>query len=122
MPPAQISRKQANALGSARDMMALEDRPVRNRQTNRRLATASSAAAWARLRHGGAYFGRGHPVPVLSGPPQYTTPPGSGRGALVWKTFSVRTHLWPHCGLLRARDHTAALLTGEVGLARASQG
>jgi len=56
-----------------RGLIALEDRPVRNLQKNRRLAKALSDAGWARFRHWVEYSGRVHQVPVIAVPPQYTS-------------------------------------------------
>jgi len=116
-----FARKQASALISSHDLIALEDLPVRNLVRNRRLAKAISDAGWSRLRRWVEYYGRLHGVPVIAVPPAYTSqdcsgvlPDGSPCATRVRKSLSVRTHICPRCGLILDRDHNAA----EVILAR----
>ena len=116
-----FARKQANALVSSSDLMALEDLQIRNLVKNRRRAKASSDASWGRFRHGVEYYGRVQQVPVLAVPPPYTSQACSGCGKLVRKSLSVRTHVCPHCGLIRDRDQNAAMVSREAGLAQAIQ-
>ena len=116
-----VARKQANALVSSSDLIALEDLQVRNLVRNRRLAKAISDAGWARFRAWVEYYGRVQQVPVLAVPPHSTSQACSGCGELVRKSLSVRTHVCPHCGLVLDRDHNAARLIREAGLAQAIQ-
>lgn len=116
-----FARKQANALVSSHDLIALEDLQVRHLARNRRLAEAISDAGWARFRHWVEYYGQLHGIPVVAVPPHYTSQLCSGCGKMVRKSLSIRTHVCPHCGLVLDRDHNAALLIREAGLARAIQ-
>jgi putative transposase len=116
-----FARKRASALVSAHDLIALEDLQIRNLVRNRRLAKAISDAGWARFRHWVEYYGRLHGIPVVAVPPHYTSQLCSGCGEVVRKSLSIRTHVCPHCGLILDRDHNAALLIREAGLARAIQ-
>jgi len=68
-----FARKQASALISSHDLIALEDLTVRNLVRNRRLAKAISDVSWSRLRRWVEYYGRLQEVPVVAVPPQYTT-------------------------------------------------
>src|SRR5262249_1530519 len=116
-----FARKQANALISSHDLIALEDVQLRNLVKNRHLAKALSDAGWARFRSWVEYYGRLQQVPVIAVPPHYTSQWCSGCGELVRKSLSVRTHVCGHCGLILDRDHHAALLIRQAGLARAIQ-
>jgi hypothetical protein len=60
-------------------------------------------------------------VPLLAVPPHSTTQRCSRCGKLVRKSLSVRTPVCPQCGLLLDRDHTAALVIREAGLAQATE-
>ena len=60
-------------------------------------------------------------VPVIAVPPKYITQQCLGCGTLVRKSLSVRTHVCPHCGLMLDRDHHAALVIREAGLAQTTQ-
>jgi putative transposase len=104
----EFARKRANALVSSHDLIALEDRQVRNLVRNRRLAKSISDAGWATFRRWVEYYGRVHGVPVVAVPPQYTSQVGSGCGGLVRKSLSVRTYVCRRCGLVLDRDHNAA--------------
>src|SRR5262249_57394958 len=88
-----FARKQANALVSSSDLMALEDLQIRNLVKNRRLAKASSDASWGRFRHGVEYYGRVQEVPVLAVPPPSTTQADATCGKLVCPSLADRT---PH--------------------------
>jgi putative transposase len=119
-----FARKTASALISSHDLIALEDLQVRNLVRNRRLAKAISDVGWSRLRRWVEYYGRLHEVPVVAVPPQYTTqdcsgvlPDGSPCTARVRKSLSLRTHLCPRCGLILDRDHNAAAVILQQGLA-----
>jgi putative transposase len=114
-----FARKQASALISSHDLIALEDLAVRNLVRNRRLAKAISDVGWGRFRRWVEYYGRLHGVPVLAVPPQYTSQDCSGCGERVRKSLSVRTHVCPRCGLILDRDHNAARMILEQGLALA---
>src|SRR5262249_18619858 len=116
-----FARKQANALVSSSDLIALEDLQVRTLVKNRRLAKAISAVGWARFGPWVEYYGWVQQVPVLAVPPQYTSQACSGCGHLVHKSLSVRTRSCPHCGLVLGRDHNAAVVIREAGLAQAIQ-
>jgi putative transposase len=123
-----VARKQASALVSSHDLIALEDLKVRNLVRNRRLAKAISDVGWSRLRWWVEYYGRLQDVPVVAVPPAYTTqncsgilPNGSPCPARIWKSLSVRTHLCPRCGLILDRDENAALNILGGGLALASE-
>jgi putative transposase len=56
---------------------------------NRHLAKAGSDAGWARFRHWIEYYGRLHQVPVIAGPPHYTSQLCSGCGVLVRTSLSI---------------------------------
>jgi putative transposase len=114
-----FARKQANALVSSHDLIALEDLVVRNLVKNRYLAKAISDVGWARFRAWVEYYGRLHYVPVIAVPPRYTSQRCSGCGGLVRKSLSMRTHICARCGLALGRDHNSALLIRDVGLATA---
>jgi putative transposase len=116
-----FARKQASALVSWHDLIALENLQIRNLVKNRRLAKAISDASWARVRAWVEYYGRVQQVPVLAVPPHYTSQKCSGCAKLVYKSLSVRTPVCPHCGLILDRDHNAALRIREAGLAQASE-
>src|SRR5262249_26334520 len=53
--------------------------------------------------------------------PHSTSQLCSGCGRLVGKSLSVRTQSCPHCGLVLDRDHNAAVVFQEAGLAHATQ-
>src|SRR5262249_61308932 len=93
---------------------------VRKLGRNRRRAKARSAAGWARLRSWGEYDGRLHGSPVVAVPPHDTSQVCSGCGQLVRTSLSVRTPSGPSCGWVLDRDHTAALVSREAGLAHAT--
>jgi putative transposase len=118
-----FARKQASALISSHDLIALEDLPVRNLVRNRHLAEAIADAGWSRLRRWVEYYGRLHRVPVVAVPPAYSSqdcsgvlPDGSPCRARIQKSLSVRTHICPRCGLILDRDHNAALMILQRGL------
>jgi putative transposase len=122
-----FARKQASALVSSHDLIALEDLQVRNLVRNRWLAKAISDIGWSRLRWWMEYYGRLHAVPVVAVPPASTSqdcsgilPDGTPCTARVRKSLSMRTHICPRCGLILDRDENAALniLAGGVALAR----
>jgi putative transposase len=115
--------KQASALISAHDPLALEDLPVRNLVRNRRLAKPISDVGWTHLRRWVEYYGRLQWAPVVAVPPAYTTqdcsgvlPDGSPCAQRIRKTLSVRTHVCPRCGLILDRDHNAAAVILQRGL------
>ena len=114
-----FARKQASALISSHDLIALDDLQVRNLVCNRRLAKAISDVSWARLRRWVEYYGRLHEVPVVAIPPPYTSQDCTGCGRRVKKCLSVRTHVCPHCGLILDRDENAAVNILAHGLALA---
>ncbi len=98
----------ALALLRAYDTISLEDVRVANRQRNRRLAKSISDAGWAAFRGilGATAVCAGHRVIAI--PPQYTSQDCSGCGERVPKGLSVRTHIYPSCGLALDRDENAA--------------
>src|SRR5215467_7916192 len=55
------------------------------------------------------YYGTIHGIPVVAVSPHYTSQDCSGCGCRVKKSLSVRTHVYPSCGLLLKRDLNAAL-------------
>jgi IS605 OrfB family transposase len=116
-----FARKTASALVSSHDLIALEDLQVRNLVRNRHLAKAISDVGWSRFRRWVEYYGRLHGIPVLAVPPQYTSQDCSGCGKRVRKSLSMRTHVCPHCGLILDRDHNAARMILERGLALAQE-
>ena len=111
------ARKQASALISSHDLLALEDLPVRHLVRNRHLAKAISDVGWSRLRRWVEYYGRLHEVLVVAVAPEYTSQDCRGCGRRVRKSLSVRTHVCPRCGLILDRDHNAALMILQRGLA-----
>ena len=119
-----FARKTASALISSHDLIALEDLQVRNLVRNRRLAKAISDVSWSRLRRWVEYYGRLQEAPVVAVPPQYTTqdcsgvlPDGTPCRARIRKSLSMRTHICPSCGLILDRDHNAAAVILQHGLA-----
>jgi putative transposase len=119
-----FARKTASALISSHDLIALEDLPVRNLVRNRHLAKAISDVGWARLRRWVEYYGTLHNVPVVAVPPAYTSqdcsgvlPDGSPCSARIQKSLSMRTHVCPRCGRILDRDHDAAAVIPQRGLA-----
>jgi IS605 OrfB family transposase len=121
-----FAQKTARALISSYDLIALEDLPVRNLVRNRRLAKAISDVGWSRLRRWVEYYGRLQEAPVVAVPPAYTTQDCSGvlpDGTLcrkrIRKSLSMRTHMCPRCGLILDRDHNAAAVILQRGLALA---
>jgi putative transposase len=122
------ARKQASALISSNDLIAMEDLDVRNLARNRRLAKAISDVGWSRLRCWVEYYGRLHEVPVVAVPPAYTSqdcsgvlPNGSPCPARIRKSLSMRTHICPRCGLILDRDENAAVNILVRGLALARE-
>ena len=123
-----FARKTASALISSHDLIALEDLQVRNLVRNRRLAKAISDVGWSRLRRWVEYYGRLQEVPVVAVPPEYTTqdcsgvlPDGTLCRARIRKSLSMRTHICPRCGLILDRDHNAAAVILQRGLALARE-
>ena len=116
-----FARKQASALISSHDLIALEDLPVRHLVRNRHLAKAISDVGWARFRRWVEYYGNLHLVPVIAIPPHYTSQDCSSCGTRVQKSLSVRTHICPRCGLILDRDENAAVNIRERGLALARE-
>jgi putative transposase len=121
-----FARKTAGALISSRDLIALEDLKVRNLVRNRRLAKAISDVGWSRLRRWVKDYGTLHHVPVVAVPPEYSSLDGSGvlpdgtpRSARIRKSLSMRTPICPRCGLILDRDHNAAAVILQRGLALA---
>ncbi len=121
-----FARKTASALISSYDLIALEDLKVRNLVRNRRLAKAISDVSWSRLRRWVEYYGRLQEVLVVAVPPEYTTqdcsgvlPDGSPCRQRIRKSLSMRTHICPRCGLILDRDHNAAAVILQRGLALA---
>jgi putative transposase len=121
-----FARKTASALISSHDLIALEDLKVRNLVRNRRLAKAISDASWSRLRWWVEYYGRLHGIAVMAIPPEYTSQDCSGELSdgtpcpeRIQKSLSVRTHICPRCGLILDRDHNAAAVILQRGLAMA---
>jgi putative transposase len=119
-----FARKTASALISSHDLIALEDLQVRNLARNRRLAKAIADVGWSRLRRWVEYYGRLHDVSVVAVPPAYTTqdcsgmlPDGTLCRARIWMSLSMRTHICPRCGLILERDHNAAAVILQHGLA-----
>ena len=93
---------------------------------NRRLAKAISDVSWSRLRWWVEYYGKLHEIPVVAVPPEYTSQDCSGilpDGTLcrerIHKSLSMRTHICPRCGLILDRDHNAAAVILQRGLALA---
>jgi putative transposase len=114
-----FARKTASALISSHDLIALEDLQVRNLVRNRRLVKDIADVGWSRFRRCLEYYGRLQGVSVVAVPPEYTSQDCSGCGRRVWKSLSVRTHVCPYCGLLIDRDHNAAEIILQRGLAAA---
>jgi putative transposase len=121
-----FARKTASALISSHDLIALEDLQVRNLVRNRRLAKAISDVGWSRLRWWVEYYGRLHEIPVVAVPPEYTSqdcsgilPDGTPCRKRIRKSLSMRTHVCPCCGLILDRDHNAAAVILQRGLALA---
>jgi len=116
-----VACKHANTLVSSHNLIALEGLQIRNLVRNRHQAKAISDVGRARFRYWVEYYGRLQPVPVIAVPPQYTGQLCSGCRELVPRALSMRTPVCPQCGLVLDRDHHAALLIREAGLARGIQ-
>jgi putative transposase len=123
-----LACKQASALISSHDLIALEDLKVRNLVRNRRLANAISDVGWSRLRRWVEDDGRLQGVPVVAAPPAFTSQDGSGIlpdgkpcRARIRQSLSMRTHLCPRCGLILDRDENAAVNILARGLALARE-
>jgi putative transposase len=121
-----FARKQASALISSHDLIALEDLKVRNLVRNRRLAKAISDVGWSRFRWWVEYYGRLHGIAVVAVPPKYTSqdcsgvlPDGSPCPERIQKSLGTRTHVCPRCGRILDRDHNAAAVILQRGLALA---
>ena len=127
-----FARKQASALISSHDLLALKNLQVRTMVRNlvrnlvrtRRRAKTISDVGWTRLRRWVEYYGRLQEIPVVAIPPQYTTqnrsgvlPDGSPCGVRIRQSLSVRTHVRPRCGLMLDRDHNAAAVILQHGMA-----
>jgi putative transposase len=90
------------------------------------LAKAISEVGWARLRRWVEYYGQLQGVLVVAIPPEYTSQDCSGilsDGSVcaqrIQKSLNMRTHIRPRCGRILDRDHNAALMILQRGLARA---
>ena len=121
-----LARKTASALISSHDLIALEDLQVRNLLRNRHLAKAISDVGWSRLRRWVEYYGKLHGISVVTVPPAYTSqdcsgilPDGTPCRARIHKSGRMRTHICPRCGLIVDRDHNAAAVILQRGLALA---
>jgi putative transposase len=102
------ARKQANALVTSHDLMAMEDVQIANLVKNHHLAKSISDAAWGRFLEWVRYDGMIHTVPVVEVAPHWTSQKCSGCGCIVKKSLSERTHSCVHCGLVLDRDENAA--------------
>jgi putative transposase len=116
-----FQHKTALALVRQYDTIYLEDVQVANMVRNRHLAKSSSDASWAQFRtilsFKAACAGRS----VVAIAPAYTSQDCSGCGERVYKTLSVRTHIWPRCGVVLDRDANAALTILRVGQEQAQR-
>jgi putative transposase len=112
-----FAAKAARALLTSHDVIAIEDLRVAKMVRNRHLAKSISDAGWRAFRTWLDYLARVYGKIVVAVPPEYTTQECSRCGTLVKKALSQRTHVCPKCGLVLDRDHNAARVILERGLA-----
>jgi putative transposase len=110
------ARKLAGTLIASCDAIAYEALQMRNMVKNHHLAKFISDASWARFLWWVEHYARLHGIMAIAVPPHWTTqdcsgvlPDGSPCSERVRKSLSVRTHVYPSCGLVLDRDHNAAL-------------
>lgn len=103
-----FARKEANALVSSHDVIAVEDLKIANLVKNHRLAKAISDAAWGRFLEWVRYYSVIHAIPFIEVAPHWSSQNCSGCGKIVKKSLSERTHRCVHCGLVLDRDTNAA--------------
>ena len=101
--------KQASALVSSHDLIAVEHLQIRNMIRNRNLAKSIQDAGWGTFLRWVKHYADVHGIPVLAVEPQFTSQECSRCGRTVKKSLSMRTHVCPGCGLVLDRDHNAAL-------------
>jgi putative transposase len=104
-----FARKEANALVSSHDLIAVEHLQIRNMARNRHLAKSIQDAGWGTFLRWVKHYAALHGVPVLAVEPQFTSQECSRCKRIVKKSLSMRTHVCPGCGLVLDRDHNAAL-------------
>src|SRR5437667_4771373 len=104
-----FARKQANALITSSDLIAFEDLQIRNLVKNRHLSKSIHDAGWGQFLTWVRAYGVMHAIPVIAVPPKWTSQDCSACGTRVQKSLSVRTHIWPNCGVVLDRDQNAAL-------------
>ena len=104
-----FARKEANALVSSHDLIAVEHLQIRNMVRNRHLAKSIHDAGWGTFLRWVKHYAGVHGIPVLAVEPHFTSQACSRCGCLVRKSLSMRTHVCPGCGLVLDRDHNATL-------------
>ena len=104
-----FARKTASTLISSHDVIAFEDLQIRNMVRNHHLAKSIHDAGWGTFICWVKAYGLMHNVPIIAVAPQFTSQECSACGAMVKKSLSVRTHICTSCGVVRDRDHNAAL-------------
>ena len=104
-----FARKEASALVSSHDLIAVEHLQIRNMVRNRHLAKSIQDAGWGTFLRWVKHYASVHGIPVLAVEPQFTSQECSRCGRIVKKSLSMRTHVCPGCGLVLDRDHNAAL-------------
>ncbi len=110
--------KIALALIRAYDTIYLEELRVRNMVRNHHLAKSISDAGWAAFRTTLEYKAACAGKQVIAIEPAYTSQDGSGCGARIQKSLSVRTHVCTSCGLVLDRDENAARNIQRLGQSR----
>ena len=104
-----FARKEASALVSSHDLIAVEHLQIRHMVRNRHLAKSIHDAGWGTFLRWVKHYAGMHGIPVVAVEPQFTSQECSRCGRLVNKSLSLRTHICPGCGLVLDRDHNAAL-------------
>ena len=110
--------KIALALIRAYDTIYLKELRVRNMVRNHHLAKSISDAGWAAFRTTLEYKAACAGKQVIAIEPAYTSQDGSGCGARIQKSLSVRTHVCTSCGLVLDRDENAARNIQRLGQSR----
>jgi putative transposase len=103
-------RKAEKKLKRLHHRLSRKQKQSQNRKKARKhLAKSISDAAWGRFLAWVKYYGVLHGVPVLAVEPAFTSQQCNDCGGMVKKSLSVRTHVYPKCGLVLDRDHNVAL-------------
>jgi putative transposase len=104
------------------DTIYLEELQVHILVGNRYIAKSINDASWRQFRAILTFKAAWAGKRVVAVPAQYTGPDCSGCGKRVRKSLSVRTHVYPSCGLVLDRDVNAALNMLHRGQRRSGAG